>query len=108
MLKAQRWNGAQDLALRYLGPGAALHTRKQVTEPDSATRTSTTSTDSSRCSLCGTSSNPFFEPNTSRTRSQNQSSFQRIRTEEAIYIAKCDDEMESNDLPRDLLDEYSM
>ena len=37
-----------------------------------------------------------------KTQSQNQSSFQHTRTEEVIYIAKCDDELESNDSPCDL------
>ena len=56
-----------------------------------------------------TSFNPFSEPNTpgrNRTRSQNESQMQHIRTEEVIDIAKSDEEMESNDSPRDLQDEY--
>ena len=36
---------------------------------------------------------------TSKTRSQNSSSFQCIRTEQFLYIAKCDEEMESNHSP---------
>jgi hypothetical protein len=57
-----------------------------------------------------TSLNPFSEPNTTarnRTWSHNGSQkIQYIRTEEVIDIAKSDEEMESNDLPRDLQDEY--
>ena len=53
--------------------------------------------------------NPFSELNTtgrSRTRSQNESQIQHIRTEEVIDIVKSDEEMGSDDSPRDLQDEY--
>ena len=61
-----------------------------------------------------TSLNAFSEPNTTgrnrtRTRGQNESQIQHIRTEEVIDILKSDEEMELDDLPRDLRprDEYT-
>ena len=58
-----------------------------------------------------TSFNPFSEPNTTarnRSRSQNESQLRHIRTEEVIDVMKSDEEieMELDDSPRDLQDEY--
>jgi len=57
-----------------------------------------------------TSFNPFSEPNTTsrnRSRSQNESQLQHIRTEEVIDLAVSDKEVELNDSPRDFRDEYA-
>jgi hypothetical protein len=56
-----------------------------------------------------TSFNPFSEPNTtrrSRSRSQNESQIQHIRTEEVIDIVESDEEIELNDSPRGFPGEY--
>lgn len=58
-----------------------------------------------------TSFNPFSELNTTgrnnRSRSQNESQFQHMRTEEVIDLARDDEEIESNGSPQNLQDEYT-